>query len=246
MQIRELLSNYFENQKKLKKSYSLRDLARDIGVGKTTLNEILAGNREPSRKNMSQILSVISNDPILTQKILEDSESQDIQKRLKYRTIQSDQFTLISDWEYLAILNLAKLKTNSSSTEWISEQLDISQERAKQCVTDLVENGYLNLVDGKLVRLTGPISSTTDIDNQEIKKHHSQSLNLAEDSLYSTPVELREFLSGHIAICEEDIPKAKDEIFEFFKRFAKRYDRLENAEKLYKVNIQLFPLGSPD
>lgn len=246
MQIRELLSNYFENQKKLKKSYSLRDLARDIGVGKTTLNEILAGNREPSRKNMSQILSVISNDPILTQKILEDSESQDIQKRLKYRTIQSDQFTLISDWEYLAILNLAKLKTNSSSTEWISEQLDISEERAKQCVTDLVENGYLNLVDGKLVRLTGPISSTTDIDNQEIKKHHSQSLNLAEDSLYSTPVELREFLSGHIAICEEDIPKAKDEIFEFFKRFAKRYDRLENAEKLYKVNIQLFPLGSPD
>lgn len=246
MQIRELLSNYFENQKKLKKSYSLRDLARDIGVGKTTLNEILAGNREPSRKNMSQILSVISNDPNLTKKILEDSESQDIQKRLKYRTIQNDQFTLISDWEYLAILNLAKLKTNSSSTEWISAQLDISEERAKLCVTDLVKNGYLNLVDGRLIRLTGPISSTTDIDNQEIKKHHSQSLNLAEDSLYSTPVELREFLSGHIAICEEDIPKAKDEIFEFFKRFAKRYDRLENAEKLYKVNIQLFPLGSSD
>lgn len=244
MKVREFLTKYFEEKKKIQQSYSLRDLAADIGVGKTTLSEIIAGKRDPSQKNMELILKVVTNSDSEVQEVLQDRNSENQKRRLKYRTVQGDSFSLISDWEYLAILNLAKIKENNSSIKWISKKLNITQERATECVNDLIANEYLSVSHGKLTRLTGPLSSTTEVDNQDIKKHHSQSLNLAEDALYSTQVELREFLSGHIAIRAEDIPSAKEEIFEFYKRFAKRYDRLENADSLYKINIQFFPLGT--
>ncbi|EQC43742.1 TIGR02147 family protein [Bacteriovorax sp. Seq25_V] len=235
------LKSVLEERQKNKNNYSIRSFALDLGVGKTTIAEIINGSRVPSERNLQTIIGNITQSEEERELLINQYAEASLQKRLKFKILEEAEFHPISDWEYFAILNLCKLKGNQGNAKWISQQLFIKESRAEECLKDLIAYNYLTIRDGKLLRLTNPISSQTEVSDLKIKKHHSHSLNLAEEALYNTPVEVREYIAGTIAIEEADLAKAKDELFEFYRSFAKKYDKTENADLVYKINIQFFP-----
>lgn len=228
--VQEILCDELSKRKQALPDYSLRTYSEDLEIARSTLFDLLSGKRQPSNKSFQKL-----------QKHFPKLNSfKEPSKNIRHEILKEKEFSLISDWEYMAILNLVKIKDHVAKASWISERLGISEHRAKVCLNNLINQGHLKIQNSKMSRIHGAISTSTDISSSAIRKHHIQAINLAEDALFNTPIQLREFLSATLAIDIENLPQMKDEIFEVYKKFSKKFDE-QNANEVYKLNIQFFP-----
>jgi uncharacterized protein (TIGR02147 family) len=222
--------------------YSIRALARDLGVSKTTVSDVLGGKRTPSPKNLDKILDKLNlsadeHDQIHVQLKKKKLPAQEME-RLQ---MQNDTFRLIADWYYLAILNLAKIKKNKGNAQWVSERLAIGVEEAKNALEMLKRLGLIEIKRGKMTRTSLPLSTTRDIPSEALKLHHHNNLQLAGESLHLDPVESREFSSVTMAIDPKQLPQAKELLMKTKRKVAKILET-DNPSEVYTLSFQLFPL----
>ena len=95
--------------------------------------------------------------------------------------------------------------------------------------------------DGEEGALLPPDGDGPDIPSAAIRKHHSQNLSLAEQSLHRDSVEHREFGSVTMAVNPEKLAQAKAILLKTRKKIS---DLLEMGElsEVYTLSFQLFPL----
>lgn len=222
--------------------YSLRSFARDLGVSPTALSEVLAAKREFSLRNAQKVAHFLHWSPGQTQQMFDtiNSRFQTIKQIDEASLLQEDIFFFISDWYYLAILNLAKIPTNRATPRWISQRLGLTSREAEQALSRLLRMKMLSIVDGQLVRKVHSLRTGVDIPSRAIRKYHRQNLLLAEQALETVPINFREFSSVTTAISLKNIPKAKDLITKFKRRLAKLMENGE-PEDVYTLSIHLFP-----
>lgn len=238
--LRTLLLAELDLRRKRNSLYSLRAFARDLGLGVGSLSEVLAGKRELSKSNLMKVLPNLN----LSKEELESLLKRDETPRTpveEHQLLLEDQFKLIADWYYLAILNLAKIKNNKSSAAWISDRLGIDNYLAIEALERLQRLGLLKIEKSKLVRTSKPLTTSADLPSTAIRKHHSQNLALAEKTLHSVPVDLREFGSVTMPVNLKNLPKVKALLLKTRKKAA---DLLEdnNTTEVYTLSFQLFPL----
>lgn len=243
MNLQKILIEYIEKQKKVQKKFSLAQLSEFTGVSKTSLSEYLNGNRKLTSINKIKIASAIIQNKKTLNKFLKDTEKPSEYSKSREKVLKKIQFSHISDWEYFAILTLSHLKNSSSDPNWISQTLSIPVERVVECLDKLRQLKLIKIQNLKIIRQNFNLVTTRGISNQDIKKNHSQSINLADELLYEVPVDRREYLTSNISINEKDINHFRQDIIKFRKKMAKKYTRHENADHLYKLNIQFFPIS---
>ena len=230
--LRKLNSHLLECQSR-NPSYSLRALARRLEVPISALSEILNGQRKVTSKMGKKILVGLGTDPEEIDSVLLPDKAELPEKK----TLNSDHFKVISDWHYFAIPSLTETKNFVSEPDWIAERLGISKKVASEALDRLYRLGYIK--DNK----TQPVHFKTpsDIASASGKKHTSQTLDLARDSLFNDPVELRDFSTVTLAVSKNQIPEAKKMLARFRKRFQENLEVGERDE-VYKLSIQFFPL----
>lgn len=223
-------------------SYSLRAFARDLSIGATTLSDVLANKRSLSKTNLNKVIERLAVSPLEEQKLWSDHKFK-LQKQETDDRVYLDEtiFRLISDWHYIAILNLAKLKTNQASSRWIAQRLGISPTDADEALERLLELKLIKKHRGQMVRTSKPIGTTKDIPSAAIRKHHTQNLHLAEESLHRDPVHTREFGSITMAVNPERLPLVKELLTKTRKKVADLLDDGATSE-VYTLSFQLFPL----
>jgi uncharacterized protein (TIGR02147 family) len=241
----ELLKKEFEMRQKRNTHYSLRAFARDLGVGLGSLSETLNGKRELSKKNFEKaidkmLLSVEQKD-ILRNHTFKNKTSAESPLRTPPILIDENTFKLIADWHYLAILNLAKIKSNSSKPKWVAERLGISEEMAQEALKRLKKIGLLDIKAGKLIRSSRPLTTTRDIPSMALRLHHLGNLKLAEIALFEEPVERRDFGSITMPVNPEKLAKAKELLLKTRVKIGDLLDSGETSE-IYTLSFQLFPL----
>ncbi len=225
-------------------SYSLRAFARDLGIGSTSLSDVLASKRLLSPKNIDKISSKLAISPVTREQLhLErlnkpQSPLPAVQQRIQ---LEEDTFRLIADWYYLAILNLAKIKNNQANPRWVANRLGISKSEAETAIERLVRMGFLSIDKGKLTRTTLPLSTTRDIPSAAVKKHHLDNLKLAAKSLENDAINEREFSGQTMAIDPRKLPEAKDLIMETKRKIAEICES-DDPTEVYVLSYQLFPL----
>jgi hypothetical protein len=233
----EFLIIEFEKRQLKNPSYSIRAFARDLGVGKTTVCDVMNGSRQLSALNIDVIATRLSLDSETIKKFLEDNLNTDRGRAV----LLEDEFQLIKDWHFLAILNLAKLPNNQCSGEWIAERLGLKFEVAESSLETLLKLGLLENLDGKLIRTSMPLTTATDVPSESIREHHRQSMEKAIDAMQEVSVALRDFTSVTYAIHPEKIPDVKKVILSFHRKLGKML-HAENATEVYRLNVQFFPL----
>ncbi len=239
------VKNVLLNELRLRRSrntlYSMRAFARDLNLGVGSLSEVLSGKRELSKSNLLKVLQNIElpselKNGLLKKETIKPATSEDVRHLLL-----DDQFRLISDWYYIAILNLAKLRMNKSDPKWISKRLNIELYQAIEALERLQRLGLLKIAKQRLVRTAQPLTTSSDLPSTAIRKHHAQNLQLAEKSLHRDPLGLREFASVTMPVNLKNLPKLKDLLLKTRKKAA---DLLEDshATEVYTLSFQLFPL----
>ncbi|MGZ3775410.1 MAG: DUF4423 domain-containing protein [Pseudobdellovibrionaceae bacterium] len=223
-------------------SYSLRAFARDLNVGATTLSDVLADKRSLSKTNLQKVIDRLAVSPLDQEKLWTSYKVFAQRLEADDRTYLDETiFRLIADWYYLAILNLAKIKNNQAKSQWIANRLGIKKSEAAEALERLLHLGLLKKSRGRLIRTSKPIGTTRDIPSAAIRKHHTQNLHLAEESLHRDPVQTREFGSITMAVNPERLPLAKEILTKTRKKIADLLDEGAVSE-VYTLSFQLFPL----
>lgn len=241
--LRSRLSTELDARKRRNPYYSLRAFARDLGIGLGSLSEVMSGKRELSNSNFQKVTNILglSDEEKIKLRDYKAALKAAAQTKDEHQYLAEDEFRLIADWYHLAILNLAKLRANRASADWIADRLQIETYQALDSLERLQRLNLLKIEKGKLVRTARPLSTTHDLPSAAIRKHHSQNLLLAEKSLSKDPVEVREFASVTMAVNPRHLPKVKELLTKTRKKVADLLED-EDALEVYTLSFQLFPL----
>ncbi len=239
--VKSLLMQELAKRQARNSSYSLRAFARDLGIGSTTLSDVMGDRRSLSKTNLEKVMERLLVSPLekelLWAEYKQGVTKVEVSERLM---IEEDTFRLISDWYYLAILNLAKLPENRATAQWIAKRLGIEESEAEHALERLLRMELLKKSRNKLVRTAKPLHMT-DVPSSAIRKHHNQNLHLAEYSLHNEPVDRRQFYSMTVAVNPEKLSLVKDVIFKARKKIEVLLEDGPLSE-VYTFSFQLFPL----
>lgn len=225
-------------------AYSLRAFARDLGIGVTTLSDVLADKRSLSKTNLEKVSVKLMLSPMELEQVWLEYK-QNYQKDLEvdeHTLVDEDTFRLIGDWKHLAILNLAKIPSNQAGKpSWIAKRLGTTTEEASVTLERLLRLKLVKKQESKLVRTSKPIVTTNNIPSMAIRKYHAENLWLAEKCLHDEPVTRRQFVSTTLAINPENLPRATELMIKTRNKIEAMLEEGPVSE-VYTVSFQMFPL----
>jgi uncharacterized protein (TIGR02147 family) len=242
-----LLSELIE-RKKRNSNYSLRSFARDLGISPGHVSSLINKRKPLTMRQATQIVSKLNLSPSEQRNFIASAFPMNGQPRneeLDHKRLEDDEFALISEWQHLAILNLASLKNISSSPKLVAKRLNISSLQVIEAIQRLERLEYILVKDGKLKRLAKPLRTTTDIPSAAIRKYHKQNLELAKDKIDTVPIHLREFSSMVMPTNARNLARAKKMINDFKEKLCQELE-IGSCKEIYTLNIQLFPLTSQE
>jgi uncharacterized protein (TIGR02147 family) len=160
-----------------------------------------------------------------------------------FEQVDMSQFDLIADWYYFGILTLAETKLFKSDPKWIAKRLNIKLAEAHKAIDTLIKLDLLKLNSSGQLKPTGKhYTTSTDISNAAIRKHHLQNLDILRNSIVHDPVELRDLLTMTMTFDPAQMSVAKKMIDEFQKKFTKKMEKTPKKE-VYRLSIQFIPLS---
>jgi len=230
-------------------SFSLRAFARLLEISPASLSEFLNGKRVLSEKMITKLAVKLSLSPSeysqLKQKIdIEKNRSPKNQNAVNLKDkiqIQNDQYFLVADWHYYAILCLVETKDFVKDYEWIAKRLDTNASKVKECFERLLRLGYLHFDDkGELTYHDVELQTSEDIPNTSLKRRHKENFESAIENLYQGEVTDRDYSFMTMAIDPNKLPQVKKMIRDFQDELASFLETNEKKE-VYELCFQVFP-----
>ena len=244
----EILQNDFNKRKEKNPRFSLRSYSRLLGVNPGNLSAVLNGKRRLSLGMGIKISSSLNLEPNMAKafiKSIESNLSKIERERLRdssYAEYSIEMFSPISDWKYFAIMNTVLLDKYDGTINFIVNELAFSKEEVEKIVSMLVQAKIFKIENGIISRVEKKIS-VQKVSSDVIKSFHSQNLNLAIDSLFSTDVNDRDMSSITMAISMDKLENAKIMI-KNFRRKLSAFLTSDEKDAVYNFSIQLFPIRS--
>jgi len=230
-----------------RKSYSLRRFASQLQIPAPILSEVMRGKRNITRDLARRILSALEAPRARTQQLLAAIPTREpraaVHSHDNYFVLADDEFRMVSDWWYLAILSLAETHDFDPSPPAIARRLGISREQAHEATETLVRLKMLIPAEEGGLRASGmQFRSSFDIADASIRKHHAQGIELARQALLEVPVELREFSANWLVSDPSLLPEAKEKLRKLRREIVSLLESSPKKSEVYRLSIQLFPV----
>ncbi len=237
------LRQHYLDRRQKNKAYSRRAFARDLGIGSGRLSEYMSRKRKASAPTLLSLVEHLEPTRAKAQKILHlacDKSSQLDRKRLEAYRLSDDQFTMISEGVHFAILSLMTTKNFEFNTKTIATKLKYDSAKISEAWERLERLGFVSFRDDEWHLSYPSLTTSEDISSVGLRRAHREILKMAEKSLDTVPVNLREITSATMAIDPKNLPAAKRLIREFRDKLVAL---LENGDRqeVYELEIGLFP-----
>ena len=255
---RTILLEELEQRCKRNNRYTPRAFARFLGLTSARLSEILNKKSGLSRESAAKIgkrLEFNAQEIAIFCDLVESEHARSHAKRQfakiklqkylapEYKQVRLDTFKVISDWYCFAILELSKLDIFQSNERWISKALGITPTQAKTAVERLTRLNLLEMKDGKLRSTEDFRTTPNDVPSDSIKKFHQQILEKATASLYTQPIDQRDYSAVVLGIEMQRLPEAKALIKEFRRDFVAKMSHSKTNDDVYCLSLQFFNLA---
>ncbi|HUP56455.1 MAG TPA: TIGR02147 family protein [Bdellovibrionota bacterium] len=160
------------------------------------------------------------------------------------------QYRFFSTWYYPALYVLIGLENLSQDSASLARRLGrgVTATEVARAIEDLLS---LSLIfrqeDGRLRQKNGPVSADDAYRGTALHEFHSKMIALASESL-ELPASERETSSLTLAIPAEELAAVQEKIRQFRHELNELSSRFARAERVYQINVQLFPLtqGIPE
>lgn len=242
------LENILEEKTKKNPLFSMRAFARLVDVSPAILSRVLSGKRKLTFNLAVRIADALALDPkdreilysfYLTKNV--GDKKYDINRN--ERELSIDCFNAMKEWYHYGITQLFYVEDFKEDYKWIAKMLSISELQAKLAIERLIRLEVFDRDEnGKLFRTATHLSTTTDIASAGIRHFQKQILEKAIDSLEEDDIFERDITSITVAINEDKIKEAKEEIKKFRLRMSEFMSEGEKT-RVYNLGIHLIPLS---
>lgn len=233
--------------------FSIRAFAKKAGVSPGTLSLILLGKRTVSQKLAARIADKLLLDPQERAELLgsflkpETASPRTDSVDASYLQLTADQFHVVSEWRYFAILNLITLKEFKNNPTQLAARIGARLGLPRSAVTSAIERlKRLEMIQedahGRLSRTQTRFRTSDDVANASLRKSHHQTLELAGASLENDPIDRRDFTWLTFPIDTRKLPLAKTLIRKFQDDLLAALEPEADCDEVYRMAIQLFPL----
>jgi uncharacterized protein (TIGR02147 family) len=234
--------------------YSLRSFAKSLEISNSALSAMLNGKRAISLKMIDRFSEKLGLTPEDTSYFKEQSIKEKNGKiteqelaEINYKELTHDVYKVMSDWYYMAILQLTHLKDFEPSVSFITRTFGLEKNIAEEAVERLQRLGLLKIYkntweDTTNRNLTNEVTQTQTTSAAML--YQKQLREKAMDAIFQTAPKFRDHSSMVMAIKKDDIPQAKEKIKRFRRSLSKYLERHKKGDEIYQLTVSLFPLSN--
>lgn len=260
---RLLLKQEYSLRQKKNSQYSMRAFARDLELDPGQLSNVFQGKKHVSLVSAANLARKLSDHPLKSQLFYNMVEytltkNEEIKAQLQKKihmlrsqkldresNVSDDEFTTISTWYHLPLIQVAFKKAVTAKEA--ADYLGISLGNSKIALERLCSLGFVQKNESNYKRIKSLVT-TTDIPSLAIRQFHMQMMKKASRALFYQPVSKRYFSSVSLHIPQEhlnDFKKIINEAEDKLIELSKKYDNVESTE-VYHYSSQLFSLKEGD
>lgn len=237
---RELLRRCQVNPK-----YSLRAFAKALEMSPAALSLILAGKRRLSSKAGERVATKLSLSPKERAFFLnapksangKDSSAANVQR------LSLDAFNMIADWYHLAILSLLEIPGAQLTSKYMSAKLSIHEREAQDAIDRLKRLELVEQVRGRWKQKGTALRFDNTHSTAATLRFNQQLLLKAYQAIENEPFEQRAMSASVFEMNPALVPMVREELKEFRRKLAQRLKGAGEAERVYCLSLQIFPLS---
>lgn len=242
-------------------NWSLRKLAKQMSISSGHFSDILNRRRQLSKKIYKKLMSALGltkADSEFFWLLVEFVDGNNFKKRqaafLKikknkaYKERHKEalvQHEYLSNWHYFAIRELTNTSDFKLDPIWIRKKLryELTLEEIKNSLNFLFKNNFLKVdKTGKISDGGAHIRGEGDLLKLAVAHGHLGIMDLATQSIFKTPRELRHLLSHTTAFSGENMPQVKAILEDALEKIRKLEKASENKD-VYNFSLYAFPLS---
>lgn len=262
---RTFLDDYYQYRKSQDHKFSFRVFGRAAGFSSSNFIKLLIlGDKNAGEKSVKQLcqachLNKKESDyfALLVQfdQAKTDSEKNEFLKEIssirvkrKISTIEYEQFSYYSDWYNPILRELLDGKPVTISHEEMAKMVvpQILPKQVKRSIELLLEIGMLEIKDGIYHQANRLIKTDSNIQSLAVRNFHSTMSQLAEQAIHTVDKDHRNMTSVTGKISHKTYEKIIDKVSEFRQELVHLIAEEEDANRVYHMNFQLFPLSKEE
>lgn len=263
---RAFLGAYYEAAKANQPQFSYRYFSRRAGFASSNfLKLVIERQRNLSQDSVDKIAGALSlsadehrffsllvtldQDPSHEARHQALEQITAMRRFLDAKPIDSLLFEYLTHWYYVAIRELAARADFQADAAWIAQRIcpKITQAQAQQALDTLLRLGLLTLRDdGSVDRGEPTLDAGHEVSMVGAKSFHHQMLQQASWALDHLPSPARDFGAMTVCVPADALPALKSRIQQFREQLISFCDELDASTTVYQINIQLFPLSTPE
>jgi uncharacterized protein (TIGR02147 family) len=247
--------------------YSHRVFAKQAGLSSPShLLMIIKGTRNLSQKTIPKFaegLKLNSKEKKYFELMVLFNQTEDLQMKARYfseimslkgalkglHDLEKEKYEFLSRWYVVAIYVLIDTLNFNPDPNRIAKRLggQITASQAKEALENLQKLGLIKEDSNrKLRQASGAITVADDTRSVAVFNYHQSMIRLAADTLRKRRPDQREINGATVSIPIEKLSEIKEKIRAFRKEINQLASSFENSDEVYQLNIQFFPLTTPE
>lgn len=258
----ETLQNEFAKRQRKNPKYTLRAMARDLGIEATTLSQVLRGKRKMSPSKMREVLMAVGFNNIEAEAIMRMTLTLGTLPRVAdagFITWSETPNPWRTHWGYYAILSAFELADFTAEESWFAQTLNLTANETTSILQCLEQDGLIDRTPQTWQLSKKRVSATSTKDKKSLqtalRENVLKSISFLDGnpdgiaSLTQNPnAAVADFSGMTFSVEQSKLPEAMRLIKEFRRSLAEFLcggDEAFSNDMVYRLNVQLFPLSQP-
>lgn len=230
----KFLKDLLIERKSKNASYSVRALARDLGLSAAFVSQVMSGKRNLSLEQKVKIRAMLG--------LRSSSKSTDSSSRMEVieQTIEHEK--ILRYWYHFAILEMCQIQKLPNNPEEIATRLGLSALEIELAIERLMHFGYVVVEQGMLVRTKSPFMFNSTKSSPALREYHQSRLTAASDELRvfdQERVERRYFQTLFLPTSARKVNEARAKMAKFQHRLIE-FLKEDQPDEIFQLSLQLF------
>ena len=242
-------------------AYSLRALARDLGVSAAFLSKVMSGEKLPPRERLEKLCYLLELDVLekefVVKAVMLDSFGTKVLSRIDAKprksigskgprtTTDAPSRQVLGSWMNLAVLEGLTLRPPHCDPETLRIRLGISEAHWKQTIQTLLTAGLIEEQDGRYQKKDELLYIAGGRSRAEVRAFHEMMIQKARAELTEKTLQEdyeRRLINGFtVAVNPNNLEHVKAKILRFLDEISREAAAGECVD-VYQLNVQFFPL----
>ncbi|MGA2507232.1 MAG: TIGR02147 family protein [Chitinispirillaceae bacterium] len=266
---RKFLKDYYAEVKAENPGFSYLAFARMAGLNSKgfTFN-IFSGKRTLSRANILGFIQAMQLDKYEAEyfeNLVAFNQAKNLKERSSFferlssikaggktvwapQLVRNDQYQYYAKLHHSVIRSLIDLYGFNGDYAWLGRNVrpKISAAQAQKSVKLLERLGFIRRKGKSFVVVDKTITSPPEVQSLAVQNFHEQAAGLAMKAVSELPRDQRNMSGATVGISREGYKKICEEINVFRTRLLQIAEDDRNADAVYQINFQLFPVSRTD